>query len=198
VVIEGDLEMKILNVRNGLIILIFVWAVCVVGAVSAIAQEVRYNYERGTDFSKYKTYRWVKQEEMEYPAEDIDQKIRRSIDAILSERGLKRVEDGESDLVVIYQAGLTREREWNAYKTGNSNWEYGGWYGWGGSRPRARSYIVVGTLNLDFYDAALKKQIWRGEATKTLNPPKNPMKLQAKIDKAMRRLLRNFPPRSTK
>ena len=56
--------------------------------------------------------------------------------------------------------------------------------------------INVGTLNLDFYDVTLKKQVWRGEATKTLQPPKDPAEGQAKIDKAVAKLLKNFPPRA--
>ena len=54
--------------------------------------------------------------------------------------------------------------------------------------------IQVGTLNLDFYDPAIKKQVWRGAATKTLDPPKDPDKLQKRLDKATKKLLKNFPP----
>jgi hypothetical protein len=185
-----------LRVYNPLITLACVSAVVLAVCANALAQDVRYNFLQGTDFTKYKTYRWVKLEEIEYPTDDVDQKIRHSIDAILTERGLTRVEEGDSDLLAIYQATLSREREWNAYRAGAGYWEYGGWYGWGGGRPRARTYINVGTLNLDFYDVVLKKQVWRGEATKTLNPPKDPLELQAKIDNAMAKLLKNFPPRA--
>ena len=187
-----------MKVHSQLITLSFISAVLLAASLNSLGQAVKYNFLQGTDFSKYKTYRWVKLEEIEYPTDDLDQKIRHSIDAILTERGFTRVEEGASDLVAIYQATLSREREWNAYRAGAEYWEYGGWYGWGGGRPRARTYINVGTLNLDFYDTALKKQVWRGEATKTLNPPKDPLKLQAKIDKAMAKLLGNFPPRAGK
>lgn len=187
-----------MKVQNQLISLSFFSAVVVLVCTTALAQQVRYNFLQGTDFSKYKTYRWEKLEELEYPTDDVDQKIRHSIDAILTSRGLTRVEEGDSDLLAIYQATVSKQREWNAYRAGADYWDYGGWYGWGGGRPRARTYINVGTLSLDFYDVALKRQVWRGEASKTLNPPKDPMKLQAKIDKAMRRLLKNFPPQSTK
>ncbi|PYT01284.1 MAG: DUF4136 domain-containing protein [Acidobacteria bacterium] len=174
--------------------LAFIVVALLFGAATGVGQQVRSNYREGTDFSKYKTYRWVKLEELEYPKDDVDQKIRHSIDAILSARGFTRVEEGDADLLAMYQAALSQTREWNAYRTANEFWDYGGWYGWGGG-PRVRSQIInIGTLNLDFYDRGLKKQVWRGEATKTLNPPKNPLKLQAKIDKAMRKLLRNFPP----
>ena len=185
-----------MKVHNQLITLSFISAVILAASLNSLGQEVKYNFAQGIDFSKYKTYRWVKLEEIDYPADDVDQKIRHSIDAILTARGLTRVDDGPSDLRVIYQATLSREREWSAYRVGDGYWDYGGWYGWGGSRPRARTYINVGTLNLDFYDVALTRQVWRGEATKTLNPPKDPVELQAKIDKAMAKLLKNFPPRA--
>ena len=37
-------------------------------------------------------------------------------------------------------------------------------------------------------------QIWRGEATKTLKQQKNPEKLQKNLNKAMVKLLKNYPP----
>jgi hypothetical protein len=60
------------------------------------------------------------------------------------------------------------------------------------------STINVGSLNLDMYDVALRKQVWRGEATKTIDPPKDPAKLQKNINKAMAKLLKNYPPRPGK
>ena len=44
------------------------------------------------------------------------------------------------------------------------------------------------------YDVATKKQIWRGEATKTLGNPKSPEKIQKNLDKATKKLLKNYPP----
>jgi hypothetical protein len=54
--------------------------------------------------------------------------------------------------------------------------------------------IHVGTLNLDFYDVATKKQVWRGEASKTLKMEKKPEKVQKNLNKAMAKLLKNYPP----
>ena len=186
-----------MKVQNQLITLTFVSAVLLSASANGLGQIVRYNFLEGTDFSKYKTYRWVKLEQLEYPTEDVDQKIRHSIDAILSTRGLTRVEEGDTDLLAIYQAAVTKKRIWISYSGGDGRWEYGGWYGWGGGENnRKRMTIIhVGTLNLDFYDVALKKQVWRGEAAKTLRPPKDPAKGQEKIDRAMAKLLRNFPPK---
>jgi len=165
----------------------------------APAQKVRYNFAAGTDFSKYKTYKWVRIENAQYPNQLIDEQIMHAIDAQLAQKGLSKTE-GNSDLVVTYQAAVNQQRQWNAYSTGGGYWGYGGWGGWGGMETTTvtSSTIDVGSLNLDMYDVALRKQVWRGEATKTLDPPKDPAKLQKNINKAMAKLLKNYPPGSGK
>lgn len=164
-------------------------------SIAGFAQKVRFNYLPGTDFSKYKTYKWVRVEKAQYPNQLIDEQIMRSIDGQLAQKGLTKT-DGDPDLVVVYQAAVNQEREWNAYSTGGSYWGWGGWGGWGGMQTTTAtsSTINIGTLNLDLYDVDTKKQVWRGEATKTLDPPKDPAKLQRNIDKAMAKLLKNYPP----
>ena len=169
-------------------------------AFIASAQKVRYNFLPGTNFSQYKTYKWQRVEKAQYPNEILDGQIMHSIDAQLAAKGLTK-SDTNPDLIVVYQAAVNQETQWNSYSTGGGGWGYGGWGGWGGygmggmgSTTTTQSTIHVGTLNVDFYDLNTKKQVWRGEATKTLNPPKDPSKFQERIDKATKKLLKNFPP----
>ena len=168
-------------------------------AAVSFGQKVRYNFSPGTDFSKYKTYKWVRIENAQYPNQLIDEQITQAIDALLMQKGLTKTE-ADSDLVITYQAAVNQEKQWNAYSTGGSYWGYGGWGGWGGMETTTvtSSTINVGSLNLDMYDVATRKQVWRGEATKTLDPPKDPVKLQKNINKAMARLLKNYPPGARK
>jgi len=91
----------------------------------AAAQDVRYNYLQGTDFSKYTTYKWVRVPGVQYPNEILDEQIKQAIDTQLSMKGLMRTEGDNPDLYVIYQAAVNQEKEWNAYSTG------GGYWGWG-------------------------------------------------------------------
>ncbi|MFL6285668.1 MAG: DUF4136 domain-containing protein [Pyrinomonadaceae bacterium] len=169
---------------------------------SAAAQDVRYNYLQGTDFSKYATYKWVNVPGVQYPNQILDDQIKQAIDAQLGLKGLRRVEGDDSDLYVAYQAAVNQEKQWNAYSSGGGYWGYGGWGGWGGmggmggmqTTTVTSETIHVGTLNLDFYDVATKKQIWRGEASKTLKMEKKPEKVQKNMNKAMAKLLKNYPP----
>jgi hypothetical protein len=164
------------------------------------AQKIRYNYLPGTNFSQYKTYKWQRVENASYPNEILDGQIIRAIDTQLGLKGLSKVDNGNTDLIVVYQAAVNQQQQWNAYNTGGG-WGWGGWGagwgGWGGGgwTTTTSSIINVGTLNVDFYDLNTKKQIWRGEATKTLDPPKDPNKLQNKLNKAVAKLLKNFPPK---
>jgi len=166
---------------------------------SAAAQTVRYNYLPGTDFSRYLTYKWVQIPGIQYPNQLVDAQIKQSIDAQLSLKGLRRVEGDNPDLYVAYQAAVDQEKQWNAYSTGGGSWGYGGWGGWGGmggmeTTTVTSSTINVGSLNLDIYDVATKKQVWRGEASKTLKNEKKPEKRQQNLDKAMAKLMKNYPP----
>jgi len=161
----------------------------------ATAQDIRFNYLQGTDFSKYKTYKWVKVPNAQYPNQILDDQIMRAIDAQLATKGLTKTEDNP-DLYVTYQAALNQEKQWNSYSTGGDMWGWGGWRGWGGmsTTTTTSQTINVGTLSCDIYDVATKKQIWRGDATKTLGSGKDPQKVEKNLNKAMAKLFKKYPP----
>jgi len=174
-------------------------AVLASAATAGFGQKVSYNFLPGTNFANYKTYRWVRVDKAEYPNEIVDTQITRSIDAQLGLKGLSRIETDGADLLITYQTAVNQEKEWNSYSYGGSywggGWGWGGWWGGPTSTTSTTRTIHVGTLRLDFYDREQKKLVWRGEATKTLDPPKDPNKLRKKIDNAMKKLLKNYPPK---
>ena len=154
------------------------------------AQDVKYNFMPGTNFSHYKTYKWVEVPNQKTPDQILDAQIKQAIDSQLSTKGLTKVTNGDADLYVTYQVAIDQQREWNAY---------GGGLGFRvgmGSATATSSTINIGTLILDLYDSAAKQQVWTGSATKQLNPSKDPAKNQAKLQKAMAKLLKNYPPAS--
>jgi predicted heme/steroid binding protein len=190
--------MKMKRSKNSLIVMAA--AILFLSSAAASAQDVKYNFMAGTDFSKYKTYKWVKVPKAEYPNQILDQQIMQSIDSQLALKGLSKTEDDNADLYVAYQAGVRQEQQWNSYSTDMGGWGYGRWGGWGGygggmsTTTTTSSTINIGTINLDIYDVAAKNQIWRGAATKTLGSGKDPKKVQKNLDKAMAKMLKNYPP----
>lgn len=155
---------------------------------STRAQDVNYNFAPGINFSKYHTYKWVTIPGSHLPDQIVDQQIKQSIEQDLAAKGFVKSDSGAADMDVAYQTSVTRQRQWNAYGSG------GGWRMGGGMARATSSTLQTGTLAVDFYDPAQKQLIWRGSATKTLNPPKDPVKRQKKLDKAVAKLLKNFPP----
>jgi len=156
------------------------------------AQDIKTNYMPGTNFSKYKTYKWVNIEGSEQPDQMLDQQIKQAVDAQLASKGMTKTDDDKADMYVGSQVSISQERQWNAYGTG------GGWRFGGGMATATSSTIEIGTLGLDFYDPATKQMLWRGQATKTLNPSKDAQKNQDRLNKAVAKLLKDFPPKPRK
>jgi hypothetical protein len=173
----------------------------VLTATSARAQDVGYNAMPGTDFSKFKTYKWVKIEGAQYPDQIMDSQIKSVIDGQLAAKGLTKTDDDTADLFVGYQVALDKEKQWNSFSSGmgGPGWGWGaGYHGYGayggGTSTTTSSTLYVGTLGLDFYDRAAKQLVWRGRATKTLDPKAKPEKREKNLGKAVAKLLKKYPP----
>jgi len=53
-------------------------------------------------------------------------------------------------------------------------------------------------LDLSMYDPVAKQLVWRGSASKTLDPKAKPEKKQKNINKAVEKLLKKYPPQVKK
>jgi hypothetical protein len=179
----------------GAIAVFTVAAVLTLGAGWASAQDVSTNYVPGTDFSKYKTYKWVEIQGAEKPDQIVDAQLKQGIDKALAERGFTKATGETADLFIAYQVAVSQERQWNTYNTGGYGYRYGRM---GGMGTATSTTINVGTLVLDMYDASAKELVWKGQATKSIDPPNDPEKRQKNIDKAMEKLLKDFPPKAKK
>jgi hypothetical protein len=170
---------------------------CLTGLV--LAQDVAYNFDPSADFSKYHTYRWEKNPK----SLDVDDltlgQLGKGFDAALAAKGLKRVDSGDSDLVIVFQIATNQEKQMTTWDTGGygygPGWR-GGWYGGygGGMSTTTTSTINVGNVVLDMYDTKSKTLVWRGMVSKTIDPKAKPEKRQKNIDKAAAKLLKKYPP----
>lgn len=164
-------------------------ALCLSGAASA--QKVTYNYDRGADFSRYRTYRWVQIPGTQAPDQLLDQQIRRAVDEELAQKGLVQ-SDASPSLLVAYQISVRPQQE-------VQTWGDAFPWGWGpGMTQTTISTVEVGTLVLDMYDPALRQLVWRGSATKTIDPSSNPDKNYRNLQKTVDKLLKHYPPEEKK
>src|SRR5437667_12853812 len=164
---------------------------------SAVALDVRYDFDKEKDFSKYKTYKWVEIKGADQPDGLTAKQIQSAIDAELATKGLTKTDAETADLYIGYQTAIGQEKEFTSYNTG---WGYGpgwgrGWYGGGMSTTYvSTSTVYIGQLDLSLYDPAEKQLVWRGVASKTLDPKAKPEKKQKNITKAVTKLLKKYPP----
>jgi hypothetical protein len=70
------------------------------------------NYAPGTDFAKYRTYKWVPIERAGQPNQIVDTEIKQAIDSQLRAKGFTKMDNDPADLLVGYQIAVNRERQW--------------------------------------------------------------------------------------
>ena len=182
-------------------LLSFFAAGILLGAGFAVGQDVRYNFDKNTDFSQFKTYKWVIIKDAR-PVNDItDKQIIAAVDAELATKGLTKVGEDTANLYIGYQAAVGQEKQFTSYSSDwgyGGGWYRGGWYGGMGGMSTTSgqtSTIYVGQLALDMYDSANKDLVWRGVASKTLSPKAKPDKQEKNLNKAVAKLLKNYPPK---
>jgi len=187
---------------------LIVLALLAIAVSDALAQDVRYNFDKSADFSKFKTYKWVDAVKGSDQVNDItDKQLKAALDAELATKGLSKTDSDDADLYIGYQTAIGTEKQFNSYSTGwgtGPGWG-GGWYGRGGyyggggmgssTTTGQTSTIYVGQLGVDMYETAKKDLVWRGVASKTIDPKAKPDKQDKNIKKAVAKLLKNYPPK---
>ena len=128
-----------------------------------------------------------------------DQQIKDATDTELIKKGLVRTDGDTADLYIGYQAAIDRDTQFTSYKT---DWGYGP--GWSGGNQYARvggvttgqtSTIYTGQFALDMYDSINHRLVWRGVASKTIDPKAAPDEQQNNLAKAIAKLLKNYTPK---
>jgi Domain of unknown function (DUF4136) len=166
---------------------------------AAVAQDVRYNFDKKADFTKFKTYKWVEIKDASKFNSMVDQQIKQAVDAQLATKGLTKTEEDNADVLIGYQGAIGQEKEFSSY---NSSWGYGpgwgggGWYGGPSSSfsNGQTSTIYIGQIAIDMYDSANKDLVWRGVVSKTLDTKAKPEKQEKNLNKALTKLFKKYPP----
>jgi hypothetical protein len=151
----------------------------------AYSQKVTIDYDHKTNFQSYKTYAWDKGTPIQNQL--WDQRIIEGVDQQLQAKGFQKVSDGANpDLYVLYHGAIGQEAQLNTMNMG------GGWRWGGGMATTTVDHIRVGQLIIDIGDPKTKKLLWVATSSDTLadNPDKN----KKKLDKAMQKIFKNFPP----
>ena len=158
------------------------------------AQSINYDFDKSAQFAAFKTYAWVPGAAV--PDRFSHERIVMAVNSQLAQKRLTQVERGDNpDLLVAYHAAFDRNLEITGFSSG-----------WGGFRfPTAGGYtsgvartnqIVTGTLIVDLVDAWTKTIVWRGTASKDINPNAKPEQRDKNINRAADKLFKNYPPQA--
>jgi hypothetical protein len=154
------------------------------------AQQTSYDFDRTTDFSKFKTFAWVKGTPALEPF--LDKRIVASIESQLAARALTR-SDENPDVYVLYHVVLGTQKSLTGFGGGSGPFGLPG----GLDTFDARlNDIPVGALVIDLTNAATRELVWRGVGMNEIDLNAKPDKRDAAIDKAVEKILKNYPPKS--
>jgi hypothetical protein len=169
-------------------------------SVELVAQKVSIDYEKGTDFSKLKSYAWVKGTPV--ANSNLDLYILNVTDGMLEKKGLHKVEVKDADLLITYHA------------TGDSSLNISGFadptYATVGGLPQpgqtvwsspstagtTSRLIKKGQLAVQMLDQTTDQIVWTGTTAGTLK--EKPVDRMKQVDKALDKLFAQFPPTAKK
>lgn len=156
------------------------------------AQSVSYSFDKEADFSKCKTYKWVKVSNGQQLDELTADQLTATLDVELAKRGLKKSSSNEADLYIGYQIASGKEKP-----SSNSNigLTYGAGQGGDSAAATATTTVHSGQLILDMYNSTTKKLVWRGVISHSIDADAKPDKKQRHMDKAVEKLLNGYPPK---
>jgi hypothetical protein len=161
------------------------FALSLLGAHGAFAQKVTVEFDRGADFSKYKTFAIrdgrLNSKNPALNSDLVKKQIEADITRYLSSKGLE-VTTGRSDLNVRYTFGAVRKAEVETYPAG--------WYGLGTRVVRVP--YSEGTLVIDLRDPTTRSLVWRTIASEEKS---DPTKIEGKLDDMVKKSVEKYPPK---
>ena len=147
-------------------------------ASNAVSQHVDCSFMDNTDFSKFKTYKWVTFKN-EAPIDNVtDEQIKAAVDAAAARKGLQRVDVDTADLFIGYQSKEHISEKFSRIRVYDE-------------KPPE---VYQGELAVDMYTPANHQLVWRGVASKTLDPKAKPEKRLKNLNRAVSKLMNNYPP----
>jgi len=166
------------------------------------AHTIRVDFDHGTHFASYKTYRLVASPEntsspVIFPNQMMEERITGFIEEALASRGMRRVTTG-GDLLVSHRMIITEQPQFVTFSDGpaagwDGNWGWGWGWGWGGgySTTTLETYYE-GTLVINIVDAAHGKLVFQGTSTQSVSS--RPKKNTEKLAEAVSRIMAKYPP----
>ncbi|MBN4070289.1 DUF4136 domain-containing protein [Olleya sp. AH-315-F22] len=169
--------------------------ICLLFLVSSCAPiKVNYDYEKTTDFKKYKTYNYY--QDIETGMNELDTKrLLAAMDANLQSKGFSLSET--PDFFINIQSSEYQNNQRNTVGLGLGVGGGGGHVGGGLSLG-----IPIGQSNInrqiiiDFIDENGKGLFWQAVSESSYNPKTSPEKRELSLNIIIEKVLTNYPPKN--
>jgi hypothetical protein len=167
--------------------------IVLLSATASLAQQVKTDYDRSADFSRYKTYSWEKVQTQDPLWVN---RIKEAVNAELTAKGLTPVASGGDVAIIAIEMTQNQQSLNTFYDNFGGGWgRRGGFGGFGNATTTTENY-KVGTLVVDLFDAKTKNLIWRGSSSDTLSDKSD--KNIKNLDKGVKKMFDHFPPDAKK
>jgi len=173
-----------MNTRKAILTTIVVFVL----TAASLAQQVKTDYDRDANFTKYKTFSFEKIDTKDPLLVD---RIKSAIGGTLTEKGLTQVESGGDISIVAVEMTNTQQRLDTFYNGFGGGWRFGGRFG---DATTTTETYQVGTLVVDMFDSSTKELLWRGSASNTLSNKSNTN--IKNLDKGVQKMFKNYPPKA--
>ena len=148
-----------------------------------------FDYDVEVDFAALSTYAWAYDDAAGNGSKLDFRRARTAIDERLQAAGY-RLQDAAPDFAVAIGFATKDRVRVRDYGTGY-RYRYGGYYG---TRIVDIDEYELGTLVIDVLSPDGERLLWRGAATRTVDPDSTPEERTARIREAVKALLTEFPP----
>jgi hypothetical protein len=171
--------------------LLLLSALLIVGVGGVAAQSANVTFDKNTDFSKFKTYKWVTIRNAQQLDQLTEDQLIGTLQVGLSRKGLTKSDSDNADLFIGYQMTRNNQKQSTDYNVGGA---YGSAGGSSASAATSTTTVHSGRLVLDMYDPAKKQLLWRGVVSDAIDASAKPEKKQKHLDRAVEKLLKDYPP----
>jgi hypothetical protein len=147
---------------------------------------IKTDYDRGIDFSKYRTFGWMAHPDkpgLKGGANNsfVQSRLKKAVARELEARGFTMTGGGRADLQIALHVDVSGEVKVEHYGYG---------YGHRHKYTKVHKY-KEGTFLIDFVDPRLQQLVWRGSASTALARPE---KSDKQVNEAVHRILAQYPP----
>jgi len=152
---------------------------------------VNYDYEKGTDFSKYKSYNYYA--DMKTGLSELDTKrLLNALDEQLQAKGMSLSDTPDFFIDIKSTEFQGAQKQTVGVGLGGGGRNVGGGISIGLPIGQAQ---VTRQLTVDFVDENIKQLYWQAVSESSFNPNQTPEKREARLNAIVSKILAKYPPK---